>query len=44
MKKYERNPFTLSFGKKPYEYVSREKDKEDIIDKLTSEPRYRTAL
>lgn len=38
MKKYENNPFTLSFGNKPYEYVSREKDKADIIEKLTNEP------
>jgi hypothetical protein len=33
MKKHESNPFTLSFGNKPYEYVSREKDKEEIIEK-----------
>ena len=38
MKEYENNPFTLSFGNKPYEYVSREKDKIDIIEKLTNEP------
>ncbi len=38
MKEYESNPFTLSFGNKPYEYVSRQKDKEEIINKLTNEP------
>lgn len=38
MKKYENNPFTLSFGNKPYEYLSREKDKIEIISKLTDEP------
>lgn len=38
MKEYETNPFTLSFGNKPFEYVSREKDKEEIIDKFKKEP------
>lgn len=38
MKKYETNPFTLSFGNKPFEYVSREKDKTDIIEKFIKEP------
>ncbi len=38
MKEYERNPFTLSFGNRPYEYVSRGKDKTEIIEKLSSEP------
>lgn len=38
MKKYENNPFTLSFGNKPLEYVSREIDKDEIIQKLTAEP------
>lgn len=33
MKEYENNPFTLSFGNKPFEYVSREKDKSDIMIK-----------
>ncbi len=30
------NPFTLSFGNKPLEYVSRESDKRDLIAKLKS--------
>ncbi len=38
MKKYENNPFTLSFGNKPYEYVDREKDKIEMIQKLTNTP------
>lgn len=38
MKEYEKNPFTLSFGNKPYEYLSRENDKNDIIKKLMDEP------
>ena len=40
MKEYESveksNPFTLSFGNKPFEYVSRENDKRDLIEKLKS--------
>ena len=31
------NPFTLSFGNKPFEYVSRESEKTELIEKLTSE-------
>ncbi len=31
------NPFTLSFGNRPFEYVSRETDKRDLIEKLNSE-------
>ncbi len=38
MNEYENNPFTLSFGNKPFEYVNRGKEKADIIEKLTSEP------
>lgn len=38
MKKYENNPFSLSFGNKPYEYVDRENDKQEMISKLCSIP------
>lgn len=38
MKEYEKNPFTLSFGNKPFEYVQREKDSLEIIEKLKDEP------
>ena len=40
MKKYERksNPFTLSFGNKPFEYVSRKNDQEELIKRIESEP------
>ena len=41
MKEYEtkvnNNPFTLSFGNKPYEYVSRENDKLGLIEKIRSD-------
>lgn len=33
MKDYE-NPFTLSFGNRPYRYVSRENDKNELAEKL----------
>ena len=40
MKEYENyvasNPFTLSFGNKPYEYVSRESDKNELIEKISA--------
>ncbi len=46
MKKYEgdaigpikSNPFTLSFGNKPFEYVSREGEFRSLIEKINGEP------
>ena len=40
MKEYERksNTSTLSFGNKPFEYVSRKNDQEELIKRIESEP------
>ena len=41
MKEYElerRNPFTLSFGKKPFEYIGRDDIKNELISQIQSEP------
>ena len=46
MKKYEAdttnpaksNPFTLSFGNKPFEYVSRDREFRSLIERINSEP------
>ena len=38
MKKYENNPYTLSFGKQPEEYIVRAREKDELIEKLTATP------
>lgn len=36
-KKTRSNPFTLSFGSKPFEYIKRDDEKNEIISKISSE-------
>lgn len=38
MKEAESNPFTLSFGEKPYEYLARPSDGEKLINGITATP------
>lgn len=38
MKKYENNPFTLSFGNLPSEYIPRANEKHSLIQKIISNP------
>lgn len=38
MKKYENNPYTLSFGKQPEEYIVRAREKDELINKITALP------
>ncbi|HBN00631.1 MAG TPA: Archaeal ATPase [Firmicutes bacterium] len=41
MNEYENkksNPFTLSFGKKPFEYIGREDSKKELIGQISSDP------
>ena len=38
MKEYESNPFTLSFGKKPIEYIARISEKQNLISSITAYP------
>ena len=38
MTEYETNPFTLSFGNKPLEYISRVSEKQELIDRITHYP------
>ena len=38
MKKYESNPFTLSFGNEPTEYISRIAEKDQLIRNISAEP------
>lgn len=38
MKKYEQNPFTLSFGSEPEQYIARSNETRELIQKIESDP------